>query len=137
MKKITAIAIGVIIFLVGCSNSEFYSNYDKFTDAYLIATDFVNTDNDTLEALKKMDTELVITELKEMKKYMDAMSEELSSEDDNGFYFNATTYYDSLNSMLNYYQNFEKLTLDERIDAGTEVTLTKMHREDIQELKDR
>jgi uncharacterized protein YpmB len=131
-KALLMITIFLMIFLLArCTNSQFDSSYEKFKESYILATDFVEEDNDSLKALEKMDSDLVESELKKMKDAMDIMSMELTSNNEKGIYENVKGYYQRLEFLLHTYENIDTLSIDEKLDVDTEIIIVIMNRESI------
>lgn len=121
----------LIVLSVGCTNSKFDSSYKQFKESYILATDFVDKDSDSLKALKKMDLNSFEIELKKMKEAMESMSAESNSKDEKGIYGNVKNYYQGLEFLSYANKNFDKLTTDEKIKVDTEVISASMNRKSI------
>lgn len=126
----------LISFSTGCVSKKFDANYKQFKDSYVQATDFVDTVNDSLKALKNMDPNVVETKLKEMKVAMDNMSNELNSRDEKGIYGNVQSYYQYLEFLLYAHKNFDKLSIEEKGKVYIDASLVSDFREDIKEGKE-
>ena len=131
-KKLTLITILILLcFLVGCANSEFDSSYKQFKESYILATDFLEKDNDSLKSLKKMDINTVKTELNKMKEAMDKMNATSNSKSEKGINDNVKRYYQSVEFLLYGAKNVENLSVDEKRKVYTEAVLVLMNRENI------
>lgn len=128
------ILIPILILLcisVGCKESEFDSNYMKFIESYILATEFVEKDDDSLETIKKMDINAVETELKKMKEAMDKMYTESKSKDEKGIYGNVENYYNGVEFLVYAAKNIDKLSIDERRKVYIEAILASMNRDNM------
>lgn len=121
----------VAITLTSCSNSEFDSEYKKFKESYVIATSFVEEDNDSLKAIQKMDIEIVELGLKNMKDSMDRISNGLNSKTEQGIYGNLESYYNNLEFLLYAAKNIDQLTIEEKLKADIKVISTTSNRNSI------
>lgn len=136
MKNSKLLLIPILIllcFLVGCKNSEFDSNYKTFKESYILATDFVGKDNDSLKDIKNMDIKAVEAELKKMKEAMDKMNIESKSKDKKGIYGNVKNHYQGVEFLLYAAKNIDKLSTDEKRKVYTESILTSMNRDNIKQ----
>ena len=128
------ILIPILILLcisVGCKESEFDSNYKKFKESYILATEFVEIDDDSLETIKKMDVNAVETELKTMKEAMDKMDTESKSKDEEGIYGNVKNYYEGVEFLVYAAKNIDELSIDERRKVYIEAILASMNRDNM------
>lgn len=131
-KKLFVISILIILcLLVGCTNSQFQTDYNQFKKSYFLATDFVEKDNDPLKALKNMDVNVVEAELKKMKEAMDNMSIESKSKIQKGIYNNVESYYNSVEFLLKAAKNIETLSIEEKRMVNIEVELVSINRKSI------
>lgn len=117
--------------LVGCTSSKFDSKYKQFKESYILATNFVEKDNDSFKALKKIDLNSFEVELEKMKGAMDNMIDKSNSKDENEILGNLKNYYQGLEFLLYANKNFDKLTMEERIKVDTEVIFASMNRKSI------
>lgn len=97
----TLIIISIIGIITGCSNNEFRTTYKKFNESYLLASDFIDKGNNTIERLHAIDESLIKTELIKMKEYIDFMNSKKKGKAENIVF----------NSSKNYYQNLEDLVV--------------------------
>ena len=116
---------------VGCISKEFDSNYKQFKESYILATDFLDSDKDSLKALKNMDLDSFENELKKMKETMDSMSTETNSKGEKGIYGNVKNYYEGLEFLLYANKNFDKLTTEEKRKVYVEAIFASMNRKSI------
>lgn len=136
MKKRRLLNITILILiclLTSCANNEFNTNYKHFKESYVLATDFVEKDNDSLKALKKMDITAVEAELKKMEEIMDKMDTESKSKNEEGIYDNVKSFYQEVEFLLYAAKNIETLSTDEKIKVDTKILLAIMHRKSIEE----
>jgi uncharacterized lipoprotein YehR (DUF1307 family) len=127
--KLLLVPILVFCFLVGCGDSEFDSNYEIFKESYVLATDFVGKEDDSLKAIKDMDIKVVEVELKRMKEAMDNMNTESKSKDEKGIYGNVKNYYQGIEFLLYAAKNIDELSTDEKRKVYTESILASMNRD--------
>ena len=117
MKKnivILILILLIVIALTGCSDSVFDSEYKEFKESYVLSTSFVEEDNDSLKAIKKMDICMVESELKNMKVSMEKIAGRLSSKTEQGIYGNLETYYQGLEFLVYAAKNIDQLTIEEK-----------------------
>ncbi len=135
MKKKLLIAIVFVLLnsIVGCTSDKFDSYYKQFKESYIVATNFVEKDNDSLKVLKKMNVTTVETELKKMKEYMDEMSTMLNSKIENGVYNNVKSYYQGIDFLLYAAKNNDTLSTDDKIKVDAEVLSAIMNRKSIKQ----
>ena len=126
-----AILLTVLTFIImtGCNiNSKTDTEYSKFKDSYLKATEFTELGNDYLVAVNKMDSELIEEELEKMNKQIDAIQSE--SDYAIGIKENLVIYYDSLNFLLYAHKNYDRLTIEEKQRVYTESSIVTDARDD-------
>lgn len=136
MKKKILLLLTLILLIslsVGCKNSKFDLSYEQFKESYILATDFVDKDTDSLKAIKKIDLDSFEADLKKMKEAIDTMNNELNSKDEKGIYGNVEGYYQGLEFLLYAKKNFDKLTTEEKIKVDTEVISASMNRKSIKQ----
>lgn len=128
---ILSLILLIVITFTGCSDSVFDSEYKKFKESYVLSTSFVEADNDSLKALKKMDIDMVESELKNMKTSMENISSELSSQTSQGIYENLENYYEDLEFLVYAAKNIDYLTIEEKRKVFISVTSTTINRKSI------
>ena len=133
--KIKIIIFVLLMFIIslftGCTSRNVESSYKQFKESFILATDFLQTSNDSLEALKNMDEKLVKIELQKMKDSMDKIKKELHTKDDKGIYSNMDNAYKSVDFLLKAYGKIDKLTIEEKANVYTEAGIVEMYRSDI------
>lgn len=133
-KKLLVISILILLcFLVGCVDREFDSNYQKFKESYILATDFVEKGNDPLKALKSMDINVVEAELSKMKKVMNKMSTKLNAKTEELIYGNVERDYKGVEFLLEAAKDFENLSIEEKQMVYVEAELASMNRKRIKQ----
>ncbi|ODM26158.1 hypothetical protein [Acetivibrio mesophilus] len=131
-KILPIILLMIILSLtVACGTSEFDENYQRFKESYIIATEFVENDGDSLENLKEMDLDLFESELKKMKEAMDSMRPLADSKYKEGVYSNVENYYERLEFLLYAYKNMENLTVKQKGRVYSVMYLVSQSRENI------
>ena len=123
----------LLCLLIGCADSEYDSSYKQFKESYILATNFIEKDNDSLKALKKMDISTVETELKKMKVAMDKMSSKTNSKTEKGIYGNVKRYYESVEFLLYAAKNADNLSVDEKRRVNNEAVIVSMNRKSIKQ----
>lgn len=133
-NKILPIMIFMLLLslTVACGTSEFDQNYQKFKESYMVATDFVENDGDSLEDLKQMDLDLFESELKKMKEAMDGMRPLVDSKYKEAVYSNVENYYQRLEFLLYAYKNMENLTVKQKGRVYSVMYLVSQTRESIE-----
>jgi len=131
-KKMLVMVISMLLLLVaGCANDEFDTNYKHFKESYVLATDFVEKGNDPLKTLKEIDTNVIETELKKMKGFMDKMNAVSESKNEKGICGNVNNYYEGVEFLIYAAKNFNKLSIDEKGRVYAEADFAAMNRSSI------
>ncbi len=115
----------------GCSNSQIESNYSNFKESYILTTDFVDKDNDYLEALKKVDMNILEAEIKKMKEFMDEMNINTNSNEEQGIYNNVKLWYEQVEFLYHAAKDVDELTTEEKRRVYTECTSAKLTRSEM------
>ena len=106
------IVILVLIITTGCNaNNKVDSEYTKFRESYIKATEFIEEADDYLVAVNKMDSDVVETELENMQKHIDLIQ---ASDKDADIVENLKTYYDGVQFLLYAHDNYNNLTIEEK-----------------------
>ena len=123
----------LLLTLWGCSktSSQFNDNYEQFKQSYLVATEFVEKDNDLLKALGYIDVNSMSKEMETMKKSLEQMNTSLNTKDEKGIYSNVTSYYQELEYILYAAKNKDNLTTDEKRKAFESAFSASMTRDSI------
>lgn len=103
-----------MFFLTGCGKSQVDEDYNQFKQSYLVATEFIDKDNNLEKALKTIDYNQMNIEMEKMKKARDEMSVLLSTDREKGLYSNVSTFYQDVEYIVYASKNFKNLTIEEK-----------------------
>lgn len=134
MRKLMFLVLVFYIGLLftGCNdNSEFKSAYEQFWDSYYKATSFYELDEDRFEALKKMDPDIVETELNNMKKVLDVLSNKMETEREKSTYADLEIVYNDLSYLFNVHNNIDGLDDDEKMDVENKLVEVSIYRDSL------
>lgn len=126
-RKILMILTMVVIIsiITGCSNNEFRATYKKFNESYLLATNFVDQGNNTIERLQAIDESVIKTELIKMKEYIDFMNSEKKAKEENLAYRNSKNYYQDLEDLIAIIEDLadkDKVSEEEEFKVFSEIS---------------
>lgn len=128
--KYIIIIIIISFILAGCSNSEFYNDYESFKSSYLKVTDVLDPKN-PLTSIEKLNTEPILMELQKLKSIVSNMKEEASTKYEKATLRNISSDYEGLEFLLYATKNIDNLSEDERGRIASEITSIQMHRSSI------
>lgn len=121
----------IICLLMGCSDNRFETNYLKLKESYLLATDFLENDTDSINALKTINYNITESELTKMRTAMESMSTEQNTNNQKGTYNNVKKYCEHVEFLLYAAKNIENLSFDEKGMIYAIVDIVEMDREKI------
>ncbi len=124
----------IILIFTGCTNNKIDSEYREFKESYMSATgfvDFTGKNTSSLEALKKMDVNIVKEEMKKMRLIMNEMQKQANSKHEKDLCKTTEQLYQDVEIMLDDYGNLDKLSLDDKLNLDAHFVLAKVSRDDI------
>jgi hypothetical protein len=124
-KKIFFLLPLILILMVGCENSQFYSDYSTFRDLYLNITVVLDPSN-PFPTIAKLNEEPILSEFDKMKNIVPKMNKEASTDTEKRIFDNVSKYYDGLEFLQYAAKNKDNLSEDERGRIATELTLVEM-----------
>jgi len=122
---IALIIIVIISIITGCSNNEFRATYKKFNESYLLATDFVDKGNNTIERLHAIDESIIKTELIKMKEYIDFMNSKKKTKAENIVFNSSKNYYQDLEDLIEIIEDLadkDNVTEEEEFKVFSEIS---------------